>query len=178
MGLPRSVNPGRHVVVATTESAEGKAEIDVREGEQKPVEVALVSTEPDEPDTAEAQPEAPPPPRKSHGPGLLTWGAAGVAVVGVGVGTVAGILSLSKKSALSSECERDICGPSSYGDYSAANSLATVSTIGFVAAGVGAGAALVTLLVGHDSPGSPAAATQAAWVPWVGVSGCGVWGRF
>jgi hypothetical protein len=176
--LPRSVNPGHHVVVATSESAEGKAEVDVREGEQKPVEVALVSSETEDEQAEAPQPEAPPPPQKSHRPTLLTWSAAGVALAGVGVGTVAGILSLSKKSALSSECTRDICGPSSYGDYDAANSLATVSTVGFVVAGVGAAAAVVTLVVGHGGGDATPPPSQASFVPWFGPGAAGVSGRF
>jgi hypothetical protein len=185
VGLPRPVNPGHHVVTAKSASAEGKAEIDVREGDQKPLEVTLVATHDDananaSADASESAPEeAPAPPSRSHGPTLLTWAGVGLGVVGVGVGAVAGAMSLSKKSALAKECTNDICGPSSYGDYNAASSLATVSTVGFAVAGVGAAVAVVTLAVGHKADATaPAPASGLRMIPWVGLGAGGVRGSF
>src|SRR5258708_6843334 len=103
LGLPRTVDPGHHVVVAKTAHGEGSVEVDVREGDQKPVEVALVATSspgPDEPSTSEPAPETPPPATTSHSPTVLTWLGIGLAGAGVAVGSVGGALSLSKTSAL------------------------------------------------------------------------------
>jgi hypothetical protein len=186
VGLPRAVDPGHHAVVVETATAEGKQEIDIKEAEQKPIEVALVvvrtapataSVEPND-----KEPEQPLSKHTSHGPTLLTWSAIGLGVVGVAVGTVTGVLSMSKKSSLAKECENDVCGPSSYADYNAANSLATISTIAFSVTGACAVVAVVTLGVGHNASTSPAPAAQAASrvtvTPWVGLGGGGVSGTF
>jgi hypothetical protein len=182
IGLAHAVNPGHHVVTAKSASAEGKVEIDLHEGDQKPVEIALVATAAEEADDAsDEEPAEPPPPQRSHSPTLLTWSGVGLAVVGVAAGSVAGVLSMSKKSALQGECANDVCGPSSYGDYSSANSLATVSTIGFAAAGIGAAVAIVTLVVGHGGaspPAAPAAASRPTVTPWIGLGASGVRGTF
>jgi hypothetical protein len=186
VGLPRRVDPGHHVIVAKTEHGEGKQEIDVTEGQQKEVQVTLVATAPP-PEAAKTAPpgpsvdETPPSPTTSHGPTALTWVGVALAGTGVAVGTVAGVISLSKKSALQSQCLDGVCGPSSYGTLDAANSTATISTVAFVAAGVGAGVALVTLIPGHSSVSAPAAQPPAEGLrvtPWIGVGTVGLRGAF
>jgi hypothetical protein len=185
VGLPRKVDPGHHVVVAKTEHAEGKQEVDVTAGQQKEVQITLVATATEPvaetpPPSAPAE-ETPPVPTTSHGPTALTW--VGVALAGAGgaVGSVAGVVSLSKKSLLQNECANMICGPSSYPTLDSANSFATVSTIAFAAAGVGAGVAVVTLLVGH-STSSAAPASQPpeglGVTPWIGLGSAGLRGSF
>ena len=183
LGLPRAVDPGHHVVVAKTASGEARQELDVREGEQKPVDLTLVATAAPPPtegtSEAQAQPEAPPPTTTSHSPTFLTWAGVGVAAVGVITGTVTGLMSMSKKSALQSECKNDVCGPSSYSDYNAANTFAGVSTVGFVAAGVGGVVAIVTIAIGHRAPGpATAPATGVSIMPSIGLGTAGVSGTF
>lgn len=190
IGLPRTVDPGHHVVVAkvTTKAVQGEGtqEVDVKEGEQKPVEVPLTVTavpqaaEP--PPSAATEPEAPPAPTTSHSPTVVTWVGIGLAGAGAIFGTVTGIMSMSKKSALQNECPNHICGPAQSSDYSAANTDATLSTIGFIAAGVGAGVAAVTLIVGHEESSPPAASPPAETGlvvrPWIGFGVGGVNGTF
>jgi hypothetical protein len=188
MGLPRAVDPGHHVVTAKlaskTSTGDGTTEVDVKEGEQKPVEVALTVTAVPQADAAPGptEPEAPSAPTRSHSPTVITWLGIGLAGAGVIAGTVTGVMSLSKKSALASECTNDVCGPSSDSDYTAANTYATISTIGFIAAGVGAAVAAVTLIVGHDeaapTPAPPPAETGLVVHPWIGVGAGGVSGTF
>ncbi len=86
---------------------------------------------------------------------------------------------MSKKSALQSECPNDVCAPGN-SDYSAANTYALISTIGFIAAGVGAGVAAVTLIVGHEEPAAtPAEAPTGLIVrPWLGFGAGGLRGSF
>ncbi len=187
LGLPRAVDPGHHVVVAkmTSKAAtgDGKQEVDVKEGQQKPVEVTLTITAtpaPTEP-PPEAPPEAPPP-TTSHGPTLLTWVGVGLAGAGLVTGGVAGGVSLSKTSALRSECPNHDCGPGQQSDYNTANTTATISTVGFIVAGAGAALAAVTLLVGHQE-GSPAPAAPPkdeglVLRPWLGLGAGGVSGSF
>jgi hypothetical protein len=185
VGLPRRVDPGHHVIVAKTEHAEGKQEIDVTEGQQKEVQVTLVATAPlpggeEHPTQGPAAEETPALATTSHGPTALTWVGVALAGAGVAVGTVAGIVSLSKKSSLESQCTNHICGPSSYGTYDAANTMAMLSTVGFIAAGAGAGVALVSLLVGHSTASAPAARPPEALriTPWIGVGTAGLRGAF
>ena len=185
LGLPRAVDPGHHVIVARTAGAEAKEEVDVHEGDQKPVELTLVAvTTPggaeEHPAEGGAAPEAPASASRSHAPTLLTWTGVGVAGIGLIAGTVGGVMSLSKKSALQGECTNGICGPTSYADYDAANTYATISTIGFIAAGVGGVVAAVTLLVGHReagaAPSPPAAGVKIE--PSIGLGVAGVRGTF
>jgi len=185
VGLPRRVDPGHHVIVAKTAHAEGKQEIDVTEGQQQEVQVTLVATEP-APGVVESAPqsppveETPPSPTTSHGPTALTWAGVALAGAGVAVGTVAGVLSMSKKSLLESECTDHICGPSSDGTYNSANTFATMSTIAFAAAGAGAAVAVVSLIVGHSTVSAPAAQTPEALriTPWMGLGTAGLRGAF
>jgi hypothetical protein len=187
LGLPRSVDPGHHVVTAKTSTGEGKAEVDVREGEQKPVEVTLASTAP--PETAAptppapTEPETPEPATRSHSPTALTWVGVGVAGAGVIAGSVTGFLSLSKTSSLNSACQAKICGPSNQSGLDSANMLATVSDVAFAAAGVGAVVAIVSLVVGHGDAGATAPQSSPAdaairVTPWFGLGAGGVRGTF
>jgi hypothetical protein len=191
LGLPRTVDPGHHVVIAkvTTKEVQGDGtqEVDVKEGEQKPVEVALTVTAvpqaPEGPPAAAPEPEEPPPPSTSHSPTVVTWLGVGLAGAGAIVGTVTGLMSLSKKSSLQSECPNHVCGPAQDSDYNAANTDATISTIGFIAAGVGAGVAAVTLIIGHEEPSAlpatpPQGETGLVVHPWIGFGAGGVTGSF
>jgi len=73
----------------------------------------------------------------------LIGGAASVAIAGVGVGSFFGVRALSKSNASRSECDGNACSPNGVALRDQALSAARVSTIGFVAAGVGAAAAVV-----------------------------------
>jgi len=183
LGLPRVVDPGHHVVVAKTPRGEGKEEVDVAEAEQKRVEITLVlAPAPPLADQAPPAGETPATTSKTvHTPTILTWGGIGLGGAGVVVGAVTGGLSLSKKSTLNSECPNHICGPSGYSTLNSANTLATVSDIAFIAAGVGAGVAVVSLVLGHKLPSDTSAPPPAAaWQlqPWFGLGVGGVRGAF
>lgn len=184
VGLPRPLDPGHHVVSVKSKHAQGRQEVDVKEGEQKAIEVALTVTAESEaqPQAAQQQPETPPEPTKSHSPTLLTWVGVGIAGAGVATGAITGVLSLNKKSALQNECPNGICGPAQHSDYQAANTFALVSTIGFAAAGAGAALAVITLVVGHEEPAAPAAATppESGLLvhPWIGPGSAGLAGTF
>jgi hypothetical protein len=187
LGLPRAIDPGHHAVVAKTARAEGQQELDIREGEQKQVEVTLVSTGggpapaavepgPSTPDAAAATT------RTSHTPSALTWAGVGLAGAGVIAGSVTGLLAISKEPTLNSECANHVCGPSAQSDLGSANTLATVSDVAFAAAGVGAVVAVLSLVVGHDDSSKPPVQLPVASGftarPWVGFGAAGVRGSF
>lgn len=201
VGLPRSVDPGHHVVVVTTSNGQGKQEVDVREGEKKPVDVTLVATEnpaqpAQVPETPPPAPETPPPApepttTRSHRPTLLTYAGFALAGVGIAAGTTTGLMSMSTTSSLSSSCPNHVCGPSSYSDLDSANTMALLSTISFAAAGVGAAVAVVSMIVGHEeaspAPAEPPSDAQPAGspsafrvhaTPWIGLGSAGVSGTF
>jgi hypothetical protein len=186
-GLPLSVDPGHHVVVAKTAGGEGHQEVDVKEGEQKPVGVTLVATAAPPPPEEPAKPpptETPPAPVRSHSPTVVTWVGIGVGVAGVAMGTITGVLSMSKKSTLQSECTKDVCtSPSADSDLSSANTLATLSDVGFAVAGAGAVVAIISLVVGHQANDAtpaepPATDTSLRVIPWFGGNAVGLRGTF
>jgi hypothetical protein len=84
-----------------------------------------------------------------------------------------------------------MCGTTGSSDLDSANTLATVSTISFIAAGVGAAVAIVSLAVGHNEvvaasePAStpeatptPAPEAKIHIVPWFAGFAGGVGGTF
>jgi hypothetical protein len=188
LGLPRAVDPGHHVLVAKTPTAEGRQELDVREGEQRALEITLVTTgapriQPSRvtPGTPVA-PDAPAASVTSHSPGLVTWIGVGLAGAGVITGSVTGLMAMSKTSGLTSECANHICGPAAHSDLDSANTLATVSNVAFAVAGVGAAVAVISLVVGHEAATerpaeSPGAAAPTAHV-WIGLGAAGLRGSF
>jgi hypothetical protein len=177
LGVPRRVNPGHHVVTATTGSARGVVEVDVQEGETKDVPVLLVASTATPDASADATPSEPQtPPPAPHRSRALTFVGLGVTVAGVGVGAVTGLLVLSKKSSLGTECVNMHCQPAAFGDLDGANTLATVSDVAFVAAGVGAVVTVISLFVGGKKDAT--APPQASVSPWLGAGMGGLQGRF
>jgi hypothetical protein len=181
LGLPRSVDPGHHVIIAKSATAEAKEEIDVREGEQKPVELALIVTAAAPVvETAPQSTEAETPAKKSHKPTALTFVGVGVAAGGAIAGTVTGIMAISKKSSLSKECPSEVCGTPFYSALDSANLMATLSDVSFGVAGAGAVLAIVTLAVGHKEGAQPPPPPSAGWTvtPWISGGEAGLRGSF
>jgi hypothetical protein len=183
---PRFVNPGSHELVATSTSG-GKAatKVDVKEGETRTVELTLSfaggSTPPPAapaegtPATGGAPPQdtsastQPSSPARS----ALVFGGFGLAAAGAIAGTVTGVMALSKGSSVKNACDGLVCPTSVNGDLTSGRTLATVSTISFIAAGVGAAAGIVGLTVLHPH----AENGTAAWLtPWVAPGGAGMGG--
>lgn len=177
LGLPRRVNPGRHMIVAKTPSGRGEQTVDVKEGDRKDVQIMLkgggssapeptpdpgTGTEPTPSPTPEqpSEPEGP----KSHSPTIITWVSAGVGGAGLIAGSITGIMSMSLTSQLSHECPNMACPSGKQGgnDYSSANSLATIANVGFAVAGVGAAVAVATLIIGHAEDSASAKHPESA----------------
>lgn len=169
LGSPVPVNPGAHVVVARSSSTESKQEVTVDEHETKDVLLDLVVKAP-EPEPPRPQP--PPPPSR---PNPLPWIGFGVAGAGLIAGSVSGLLVLSKTSDLEASCANDQCPPSAHEDHATAYTYATISTVSFAVAAVGAGVGIYGLLSGKRSA---APSTSARVEPWVGPGGGGVQGSF
>jgi hypothetical protein len=187
VGLPRVVDPGHHVIAAKTPTTAGTQEVDVKEAEQTKVEITLVPTV--APPVATDQPPVTTEPatttKRVHSPTIVTWAGAGLAGAGLIVGTVTGVMVLTKKSTLQTECPDSMCGTAGESDLNSANTLATVSTISFIAAGVGAAVAVVSLAVGHEQvvaasepAAAPAPEAKLRIVPWFAGFAGGVGGTF
>ncbi len=176
IGLPRRLNPGHHVMVATTSSQEGRAEIDVAEGEKKDVAISLATVA--KPTTIVTPPteEQPPPAPESHRSYALPIVLFSIGGASLIAGGITGAMMLAQQSNLATTCPSHVCPPSQYGNLDSANTLATISTITFIVGGVSVAAGIVTLLLGK--PSAPAAAQQAKIEPWIGLGSAGVRGTF
>jgi hypothetical protein len=191
---PFKVNPGHHVVSAATAGTTVREEVDVAAG--KTADVGLNLAPPSAP-SAPSAPPAPSPPAEatplpldtstastegSTSPPIvswLRWGGFGLAVVGIGVGSATGAMSLSATDSASKSCVNSQCPPSTWSDIDSANAMATISTVSFVAAGIGAALGVTSFLIGSPAaPAGGAAATRRHVSPWVGAGAAGVNGTF
>ena len=174
LGLARKLDPGSHVIVAKKGADVRRLTVDVgeRDGREVTIDfsVAPPATKPDDVTS--------PPPDRPELPGnpartALVLGGFGIGLVGVAVGSVTGMMSLSKTSTLKEQCPNDRCPAALEDDLASARTLATVSTIAFVIAGAGIVAGVVGLVA--LKPHRPA---EARIVPWIGVGAAGLSGSF
>lgn len=185
MDAPRKLDPGRHVVVAKAGSAEKTAEIVLAEKDTKSVALDLpapeaAATTSDNPAPA-PQEEPSSSTERSGASKAMLIGGFGVAGVGLIVGSITGALSLAKTSSIkgSSACVGNVCNPSEDGDLSSARTMATVSTVSFIAAGVGAVVGVVGIFTGRAKTPANTEQTARIWCePTVGVGVVGLRGGF
>jgi hypothetical protein len=176
IGLPRKINPGKHKVRVKIGDAERELVAEVFERELRDVPVDMNAPQ------GPAQPQPPPPTDQPSGargktlPLVLTIGGFGLAGVGAIVGSITGIMSISATDTIKRDCGGVRCPASRQGEIDSANTLATVSTITFVAAGVGAAVGVTGLVMLLTKP---AQQTTGAHVrPWIGAGIVGVEGTF
>jgi hypothetical protein len=116
-------------------------------------------------------------PRPTSGSRVPAYVAFGVGGAGVILGTITGVLSLSKVSDLTAACPGDKCSTSEQGTVNSAQALGTTSTIGFVVGGLGIAAGAVLLLI-HPWGGRTMGPSSASMASWIGIGGSGLEGRF
>jgi hypothetical protein len=175
IGLPRRLDPGHHVMIATTSTQEGRAEVDVAEGEKKDVSITLATVAkptPIAPATTEEQPPPAPESHRSYALPIVFFAIGGASLI---AGGITGVMELSQQNALSTSCPNHVCPPSQYGALDTANTLATISTVTLIVGGAGVAAGVITLFVGKPSTAAP---TQARIEPWIGLGSAGVRGTF
>jgi hypothetical protein len=85
-----------------------------------------------------------------------------VGAAGIAVGSVTGLMSLSKASSAKDRCDGNTCPTSAEDDAEASKTLATVSNVGFGVGLVGIGVGIYALLSSRSSPpdGAPAARSR------------------
>jgi len=177
LSVARQADPGSHVAVVDTDDgrhAEGTvmlAERDTRtivlrldapratESTTPPAKPAHVET------VAPTQLERPaqpalfaPTPEKRPGTSPLVWIGLGTAVAGLVTGAITGAFALSEESTVKANCstqssvdQKYVCFPPYTNDLATANTLATISTIGFVVSGVGIAVLVTGLVLGGAS---------------------------
>jgi hypothetical protein len=151
VGLARKVNPGSHTIVVT-QAAAGEV--------QKGTAAKL------------PQPERAKEPRDMKS---LVYAGFGVAGAGVVLGTISGIVSFSKSSSLNDLCKGTQCVPAAQSVVSSGRTWATISTVSFVVAGLGAGAGIAGLLLSSPAQAQP---TKAGASLGFGLGSVSVQGRF
>lgn len=152
IGVAFKVNPGKHEVVARNGELEQTVTIEIAEKETEEVELRL---------------EHPPPPAAPDKPSdplptILIVSAFGVAGAAAVVGSVTGALSIDQAASVSQRCTLGQCPPETHQDIADAETLGTVSTVGFIVAGAMAAAGIVglTLVLLSDDDGDERAALR------------------
>lgn len=184
LGVKRPIDPGRHEVRALANGYyTARKTVTMKEGESLNIAFELEEAPPDAPIATEDETKgevvvtfADPAWRK---PAMITSFAIGGA--GLVLGSVTGIMALSKHSSLSTECARGVCTPEQKPDLDTFHTLGLLSTIGFVVAGVGATAGTVLLFVTPqpiDEDEEPKDSAGVSWSPFIGIGSAGVEGTF
>jgi hypothetical protein len=149
LGVALPVDPGAHTItVKAPGHQDATKQITIAEGEKQALEVDVG------PAGAGSTTTAPPPVKTDDtkgggGVSPLVFIGFGVAVVGVGVGSVTGIMALGKGSDAKTACPNKVCNSASAkDDADSGKTVGTISTIAFIAGGVGAAVGVVGLLTG------------------------------
>lgn len=175
INVPLKVNPGKHEIVATLADDEKRETIMVVEGETKTVEFTLAGAPP--PPPGAEKPPGSEEPRAETSTSSLVWIGGGVAAVGLAVGAVTGLMAFGIHGDVASRCQGGTrCPEDTHADIDRGETLGTVSTVGFVVAGVGAAVLVYGLLNPQANAPKPDAAPAEARRPrWIagpfGVAG-------
>jgi hypothetical protein len=143
--LPLKVNPGPHRIVAKGASKEVTQQVDALERQVVTVTIDLdPKVEPDPVSnkvSIEGEVSAASPWR------TVSYVGFGVGVIGVGVGTVTGLLAIANKMSAKSTCVDSRCPPEAWPDLDRMNTYATISTASFVVGTLGLTAAIGGLVL-------------------------------
>jgi hypothetical protein len=198
LGIRRAIDPGPHLLKVTADGFKpAELQFNVTAGAAVDAPVTI------EKDPNYVAPSAPPGPGGEPAPGgsfngqnpppggeqpqggglpsWLPWAAFGVGGAGLVLGGVTGAIALGDHSSLQKACpDPNNCNkPADINNYHA---MGTVSTVGFIVGGVGAGAGLILLLTQPRSSASMSpAATPASGLhvtPVIGLGSVGAIGTF
>jgi tetratricopeptide (TPR) repeat protein len=183
LNVPRKVNPGTHNIVVKAGGNEKKIEVSVVEKETKTVNVDLKEKPAESGKTVKVDTSNV---DESSTPKILMFGGFGLAVVGIGVGSVTGLMSMSKVDEIKENCNAENkCRSDQAGAIDDAKMLGNISTLAFAAGGLGAAIGIVGLVMMSGSkesstpPGTTAkAATLVKTQPVVGAGYLGLSGTF
>jgi hypothetical protein len=162
LGEAVPVNPGDHAVMARIPgAAEWKTQVTLKEGEARTVEIPAYG-------------EAGGSGSSAFPPRWLAYVVGGVGLAGIGAGAVGGIVAMSANE---DSMNKKICAPTARicRERDTAFTAATISTVGFIAGGVGVAAGVVLFFLSSDgsSGASSGALGPVRVAPIVGRSGAG-----
>lgn len=167
---PIAVNPGAHTVVVELGNERRRTEVSLGEGESRQVTVDVSSLAPSErPAPRPVAPKREPAARTNP----LVYIGFGVGGAAAAAGFISGYVAFSKAKDATEKCSGSRCPPETHDDIDTGRTMATVSTVAFVIAGVGAGVGVYGLL--NPLPAEPAGPSVGVWV---GPDRGGVVGRF
>lgn len=164
---PVDVEPGEHLVQATSSLGEKTETVRVNEGQTIDVAFAWDALAKK---ASEGTPES-----SAKGPLWPAFVAFGAGGVGIAAGAIMGGAALSKMGELADRCPTKQCDPADQPLADSARTFAHISTASFVLGGVGAAAGVVLFVL---RPGGSSASSEAAIKPWIGLGQAGVAGRF
>jgi hypothetical protein len=172
VGEPRRTDPGVHVAVLRLPSGEEvRARAELKEGESREVELDATALTPPAvaPPPPPAEKKSPEPPPRSN---VLFVTGATVGGFGLLFGATFGIATLSTKSSLVTDCPGGGSGPQHHDELARAQLEATVATVSFVVAGVGAAAMVLDWIVRPKKDKETHARVAPELGPgWVGLHG-------
>jgi hypothetical protein len=168
MGVALPVNPGAHTLVVRAKDREETSQtITIAEGESKVVQLKLGTAK-----KAVAAAPVSGPATGGGGTSPLVYIGFGAAIAGVAVGGITGALAFGKASTAKAECPNvNDCSPKGTDAVDAGRTLGTLSTIGFIVAGVGAAVGVYGLVWGKPESSASVAVS-------VGPMGGGLRGTF
>lgn len=162
--VPRVLNPGAHVVVLEAGGQRAQSDVTVAEGESKDVEVVVPEgltappVVPVVPVTPQQGDQGAAPPARAGGMSPLVPIGFVTAGVGVAVGLVTGIMTLSTAGTVKDTCSKDgRCPAKAQSDIDSAKTTGTVSTVAFVIGAAGAIVGVVGILTSKPATETPRA---------------------
>lgn len=175
LGVPRNVDPGQHTVKASADGyspAETTFTVgDAGNAEAKLSLTKLASVAPPPTNQGSTELAGHPAPKTDHTYAAIAFGVGGAGLV---LGLITGGIALGKHGDLSDACTNGKCPNDKKDDVSSYHTVATLSTVGFIVAGVGAAAGAVLWFAGPKKEVS----TGLTWHPYVGAGNGGVTGTF
>lgn len=162
LGHERPSDPGTHKITAKAKGfLPASSNVTLRDGESGTVSLTL-QVDPNAPKDPVPTTEPEVQSKPSRVPAIIAFG---VGAVGLGFGIVGGAITASNASTLESNCTNNACPPTQRDTLDDAKTWSTISTVGFIVAGVGAAAGVTLLLLGNGKQ-----ATAHGGRPRIGVT--------
>lgn len=146
-GAPLPVDPGEHILV--TQAPDGtrhEQKITINPGETKRVAVEVPLGNQNGPSPVNIDPANIDSGRTSPGPSTWAYVAGGIGVLGLATGSVAGLVSMSKKKTVDVNCDGSSCNDEGKSAADEGKTLGNISTIGFGVGIVGVATGVILML--------------------------------
>lgn len=167
LGVPLPVDPGEHVIAATTpDGVSHETRVTLARGQHRSVVLDL-SAPPPSPQVVPppTQPAPALPPREQAGTAsnplrTAAWIAGGIGLAGVAVGSIAGAVVMGDASTIHSDCQGLSCSGPGLSASSQSRTFGPISDVGFAVGAAGLVTAALLFLLPNPAPVTPVAAAQ------------------